>query len=67
MNLPDFLAVTRTALPHVRVPPTHRHPAPFEDRRPLFEGFVGGDDDATAFVSLADDLEKQILKSRNRI
>ena len=31
-----------------------------EDRRPLFEGFVGGDDDGTAFVSLADDLEKQV-------
>jgi len=31
-----------------------------EDSRPLFEGFVGGDDDGTAFVSLADDLEKQV-------
>jgi hypothetical protein len=31
-----------------------------EDSRPLFEGFVGGDDDRTAFVSLADDLEKQV-------
>src|SRR6202048_180440 len=31
-----------------------------EDSGPLFEGFVGGDDDRTAFVSLADDLEKQI-------
>ena len=31
-----------------------------EDRRPLFEGFVGGDHDGTAFVSLADDLEKQV-------
>jgi len=31
-----------------------------EDSGPLFEGFVGGDDDGTAFVSLADDLEKQI-------
>src|ERR1700745_3951586 len=31
-----------------------------EDRGPLFEGFVGGDDDGTAFVSLADDLEKQV-------
>jgi hypothetical protein len=28
-----------------------------EDSRPLFEGFVGGDDDGIAFVSLADDLE----------
>src|SRR6478672_343959 len=31
-----------------------------EDRGPLFEGFVGGKDDGTAFVSLADDLEKQV-------
>ena len=31
-----------------------------EDSRPLFEGFVRGDDDGTAFVSLADDLEKQV-------
>lgn len=31
-----------------------------EDRRPLFEGFIRGDDDGTAFVSLADDLEKQV-------
>jgi hypothetical protein len=26
----------------------------------MFEGFVRGDDDGTAFVSLADDLEKQV-------
>src|SRR6266446_7652238 len=31
-----------------------------EDSGPLFEGFVRGDDDGTAFVSLADDLEKQV-------
>jgi hypothetical protein len=31
-----------------------------EDRGPLFEGFIGGNDDGTAFVSLADDLEKQV-------
>src|SRR6266567_4251284 len=31
-----------------------------EDSGPLFEGFVGGNDDGTAFVSLADDLEKQV-------
>ena len=31
-----------------------------EDGRPLFEGFVGGNDDRTAFVALADDLEKQV-------
>ena len=33
-----------------------------EDRGPLFEGFIGSNNDGTAFVSLADDLEKQ--KSR---
>ena len=27
---------------------------------PLFEGFVGGKDDRTAFVALADDLEEQV-------
>ena len=31
-----------------------------KDRRPLFEGFVRGDDDGTAFVSLTDDLEEQV-------
>src|SRR6266481_4849407 len=31
-----------------------------EDRGPLFEGFIGGNNDGTAFVSLADDLEKQV-------
>jgi len=31
-----------------------------EDSGPLFEGFVRGNDDGTAFVSLADDLEKQV-------
>ena len=31
-----------------------------EDRGPLFEGFIGGNDDGTAFVSLTDDLEKQV-------
>ena len=31
-----------------------------EDRGPLFKGFVGGDDDRTAFVALADDLEEQV-------
>ena len=31
-----------------------------EDSGPLFEGFVGGDDDRTAFVSLTDDLKKQV-------
>jgi hypothetical protein len=25
-----------------------------------FEGFIGGNDDGTAFVSLTDDLEKQV-------
>ncbi len=32
-----------------------------EDRGPLFEGFIRGNNDGTAFVSLADDLEKQWL------
>ncbi len=31
-----------------------------EDRRPLFEGFVGGQDDGAAFIALADGLEEQI-------
>ena len=31
-----------------------------EDSGPLFKGFVGGDDDRTAFVALADDLEEQV-------
>ena len=31
-----------------------------EDGSPLFEGFVGGQDDRTAFVALADDLEEQV-------
>ena len=31
-----------------------------EDRGPLFEGFIGGNYDGTAFVSLTDDLEKQV-------
>ena len=31
-----------------------------EDRGPLFEGFIRGNNDGTAFVSLADDLEKQV-------
>ena len=31
-----------------------------EDGSPLFEGFVGGKDDRTAFVALADDLEEQV-------
>ena len=31
-----------------------------ENSGPLFEGFVGCNDDGTAFVSLADDLEKQV-------
>ena len=31
-----------------------------EDGSPLFEGFVGGDDDRAAFVALADDLEEKI-------
>jgi hypothetical protein len=31
-----------------------------EDGRPLFEGFFGGQDDRTAFVALADDLEEQV-------
>ena len=29
-----------------------------EDSGPLFKGFVGGDDDRTAFVALADNLEE---------
>jgi hypothetical protein len=31
-----------------------------EDGRPLFEGFVGGKDDRTAFVTLADDLKEHV-------
>ena len=31
-----------------------------EDRRPLAEGEVGGQDEATAFVAPADDLEEQV-------
>jgi hypothetical protein len=31
-----------------------------KDRGPLFEGLIGGNNDGTAFVSLADDLEKQV-------
>ena len=31
-----------------------------EDSGPLFKGFVGGDDDRTAFVALTDDLEEQV-------
>src|SRR6478672_11749994 len=31
-----------------------------EDGSPLFEGFVGGKDDRTAFVALADGLEEQV-------
>ena len=31
-----------------------------EDGSPLFEGFVGGKYDRTAFVALADDLEEQV-------
>ena len=31
-----------------------------EDGGPLFKGFVGGDDERTAFVALADDLEEQV-------
>ena len=31
-----------------------------EDGGPLFEGFVGGQDDGTAFVAGADDLEEEI-------
>ena len=31
-----------------------------KNRRPLFEGLVGGEDDRTAFVALADDLEEQV-------
>ena len=31
-----------------------------KDRGPLFEGFVGGDDDRTGFIALADNLEEQI-------
>ena len=31
-----------------------------EDRGPLFEGFIRGNNDGSAFVSLADDLEKQV-------
>ena len=31
-----------------------------EDGSPLFEGFVGGKYDRTAFVALADDLEEKI-------
>ena len=31
-----------------------------KDRRPLFERFVGGEDDRAAFVALTDDLEEEI-------
>ena len=31
-----------------------------EDRRPVLEDIVGGQDDGAAFVSLADDLEEKI-------
>ena len=31
-----------------------------EERGPLFEGFVGGQDDGAAFVAGADDLEEQV-------
>ena len=31
-----------------------------ENRGPLFVGFVGGQGDGTAFVTLADDLEEQV-------
>ena len=31
-----------------------------EDGRPLLEGFVGGQNDRTALVALADDLEEQV-------
>jgi len=31
-----------------------------KDGRPLFEGFVGGDNNRTAFVALADNLEEQV-------
>src|SRR5713101_9377006 len=31
-----------------------------ENRGPLFKGFVGGQDDGAAFISLADSLEEQI-------
>ena len=34
--------------------------SPLKDRGPLFEGFIGSNDDGTAFVSLTDDLEKQV-------
>jgi hypothetical protein len=34
-----------------------------EDSSPLFEGFVGGKDDRTALVALADDLECLELRS----
>ncbi len=34
--------------------------SPLKDSGPLFEGFVGGDDDRIAFVSLTDDLKKQV-------
>jgi len=36
-----------------------------EDSGPLFKGFVGGDDNRTAFVALADNLEEtKTLKAR---
>ena len=31
-----------------------------EEERPLFEGFVGGEEDGAAFVTGADDLEEEI-------
>lgn len=31
-----------------------------EDGRPVFEGFIGGEDDGTAFITLADDLEEEV-------
>jgi hypothetical protein len=31
-----------------------------EDGSPLFEGLVGGQDDGTAFVALADDLKEKV-------
>ncbi len=31
-----------------------------EDRRPVFVGLIGGDDDGAALVALADDLKEQI-------
>src|SRR5271166_5873719 len=34
--------------------------SPLKMVAPLFEGFVGGKDDRTAFVALADDLEEQV-------